>query len=65
MSPLIQRLAPRPQPEPEFRHLIARYVHRTRLVQCTCGFEGGSEGTYGGPSEWTRHVKDTRPAGRS
>ena len=62
MSP-IGRLTPRTPPEDApFRHLIARYTHRVRAVECTCGFNGSSASPDGKPSEWDRHIKENRTA---
>jgi len=53
-----------PEPEPPFRHLIDRYVHRLRRVTCTCGWQGSSvSADILVTDEWHAHLAATRSQG--
>ena len=54
------RPSPKPAVDAPFKHVIAEYVHRARMVRCTCGFSGSSAGVLGAPSEWDRHIRANR-----
>jgi hypothetical protein len=45
------------------RHVIAQYIHRARIVRCTCGLELSSASPDRLPSPWERHVRANRGEG--
>jgi hypothetical protein len=53
----------RPKPVPPAlppRHVIDEYTHRIQFVRCVCGWTGSSAGDRSGPSDWSRHVAESR-----
>ena len=63
MSAVIRLPVPRAETDEPFRHVIDQYIHRARIVHCTCGLEFSSASPDGLGSPWERHVKANRPEG--
>lgn len=64
---MILRNAPLKPPEARdapVQHVIEQYRHKAQLVTCVCGWQGSAASEMGAPSPWTKHVRESKTAGR-